>query len=381
METAGRMHLVNEYYFSGKLAEIERMNQEGAQVINLGIGSPDLAPHAAVIKVLQETAADPANHGYQSYKGIPVLRNAIAEWYRKWYKVALDPAKEILPLIGSKEGIMHICMTFLQEGDIALIPDPGYPTYQSAVLLSGANFRAYELNESNGYEPDLETLEKQGLQNVKMMWVNYPHMPSGQLPSNDLFEKLVRFGKKHNIMICHDNPYSFILNNDPRSMLEAKGAMDIALELNSLSKSHNMAGWRMGFLCGNSDMIGQVLKFKSNMDSGMFKPLQLASIEALKLDKDWFDGLNTIYKGRRDLMFILLNKLGCRFTNSQGGLFIWAKIPGHYKDAFDFSDEVLQRYKIFITPGTIFGSAGAQFTRASLCSPEEIILEAIRRIK
>jgi LL-diaminopimelate aminotransferase len=381
MRTAERLKHIDEYYFSKKLREIEIMNQQGLDVINLGIGSPDLMPHPDVIRVMQEESLKPGNHGYQSYKGIPELRKAVATWYEQWYQTELDPATEILPLIGSKEGIMHICMTFLNEGDVALIPNPGYPTYRSAVQLAGAECREYILDEAGNYEPDLDALEKQGLENVKLMWVSYPHMPSGQLPSEDLFQRLIDFGKKHQIIICHDNPYSFILNEDPRSILKAEGAIDIALELNSLSKSHNMAGWRIGFLCGNSEMITNVVKFKSNMDSGMFKPLQVAAVRALQLEKDWFHSLNNIYRERREYVFKLLNQLGCSYSNQQAGLFVWASIPAGQANGFSFSDEILKNFNVFITPGGIFGSAGDQYVRVSLCSSSEVIQTAAARIK
>jgi LL-diaminopimelate aminotransferase len=381
MRTAQRLDHINEYYFSRKLREIDLMNQQGMNVINLGIGSPDLAPHPLVIKTLQEETQKQGNHAYQSYKGIPELRNAVSGWYEKWYHAQLDPATEILPLIGSKEGIMHICMTFLGAGDIALIPNPGYPTYKSAVQLSGASCREYILEEEKNYEPDLEALEREGLENVKLMWVSYPHMPTGQPPSTDLFQRLVDFGKKHQIIICHDNPYSFILNDDPRSILEADGAKEIALELNSLSKSHNMAGWRIGFLCGNSEMITNVVKFKSNMDSGMFKPLQLAAVQALQLDKEWFQNLNEVYRERREFVFQLLNSLNCSYSNNQVGLFVWARIPEDQPDSYVFSDHVLNGAKVFITPGGIFGSAGDPYIRVSLCSSSEVLQAAIARIK
>jgi LL-diaminopimelate aminotransferase len=381
MITADRLKHIDEYYFSRKLREIEIMKQQGLDVINLGIGSPDLMPHHDVIRVMQEEALKSGNHGYQSYKGIPELRKAVADWYDQWYQTELDAATEILPLIGSKEGIMHICMTFLNEGDIALIPNPGYPTYRSAVQLAGAACREYILDEAGHYEPDFEALEKQGLENVKLMWVSYPHMPTGQAPSENLFQKLIDFGKKHQIIICHDNPYSFILNEEPRSILKAEGAKDIALELNSLSKSHNMAGWRIGFLCGNSDMINNVVKFKSNMDSGMFKPLQLAAVRALQLEKDWFIALNDIYRERRAYVFKLLNQLGCSYSEQQVGLFVWARIPADQENGFHFSDEILNRFNVFITPGGIFGSAGDHYIRVSLCSSKELIKTAAERIK
>lgn len=381
METSKRLHGIGEYYFSQKLREIEELNKQGKNIINLGIGSPDLPPHPAVIKVLQEEAAKPAVHAYQSYKGSAVLRNAVSEWYKKWYAVELDPATEILPLIGSKEGIMHICMTYLDKGDEVLLPNPGYPTYRSAVKLAGGKCVDYKLKEKNNYEPDFTALEKKNLKKVKLLFVNYPQMPTGQLPSKELFEKLVAFGKKHDILIVHDNPYSFILNENPASLLSVEGAKDVVIELNSLSKSHNMAGWRVGMLCGAKERIEEVLRFKSNMDSGMFLPVQLAAAEALKLGKEWHDELNTIYNERREKVFELLQLAGCKFSTAQAGMFVWAKIPAGYKDGYAVSDEILYNANVFITPGGIFGDAGDKYIRVSLCAPVQRFEEAIERIR
>ena len=292
--TSSRLDGIGEYYFSKKLREIDELNRHGRQVINLGIGSPDLPPHPDVVAVLLEESRKPNVHAYQSYKGSPVLRKAFADWYRDWYGVGLDPDTEILPLIGSKEGIMHICMTYLQEGDEALVPNPGYPTYHSAVKLAGARVRSYRLREEQGWFPDLEALAMEDLSRVKLMWVNYPHMPTGTQPTAALFETLVAFGKRHGILICHDNPYSFILNDTPKSILAVPGAKEVVLELNSLSKAQNMAGWRIGVLAGAGDRISEVLTFKSNMDSGMFLPVQLAAAKALGLGRDWYDSLNEV---------------------------------------------------------------------------------------
>ena len=380
MKIAKRLESIHEYYFSQKLREIEELNKQGHKVINLGIGSPDLAPSEVVIDVLRQESSKPNVHAYQGYKGVAVLREAIANWYMRWYGVTLDPATEILPLIGSKEGIMHICMTYLNEGDEALLPNPGYPTYRSAVQLAGGKIKEYELKEENAWMPDFETLEKQDLSNVKLMWVNYPHMPTGQLPTQELFEQLVAFGKKHNILICHDNPYSFILNDKPMSLLRIEGAKDVVVELNSLSKSHNMAGWRVGMLCGAKERVEDVLRFKSNMDSGMFLPIQMAAAKALSLEKDWHDSLNEIYTERRVKVFALLDKLSCSYSKSQVGMFVWARIPSTYNTGFELSDKVLQEAKVFITPGGIFGSAGDQYIRVSLCSPSVQFEEAITRI-
>ena len=381
MEVAKRLNGIGEYYFSQKLREIDELNKAGRNVINLGIGSPDLPPHPDVIKILQEESAKPNVHAYQSYKGSPLLRKAISEWYQKWYNVQLNPDTEILPLIGSKEGIMHICMTYLNKRDEVLVPNPGYPTYRSAVKLAGGRCVEYKLREKNSYEPDFKELEKNKLPKVKLMFVNYPQMPTGQMPNKGFFEKLVAFGRKHNILIVHDNPYSFILNDNPMSLLSIDGAKKCVIELNSLSKSHNMAGWRVGVLCGAKERIEEVLRFKSNMDSGMFLPVQLAAAKTLQLGKEWHDEVNTVYRERREKVFELLQLLGCEFSKKQAGLFVWAKIPSTYKDGYVLSDEVLYKSNVFITPGSIFGSAGKKYIRISLCSPEEKFEEAIQRIK
>ncbi len=380
MKIAKRLEGIGEYYFSQKLREIEELNKQGRHIINLGIGSPDMPPHPEVIRVLQEEAARPDVHAYQSYKGSQVLRTAISDWYNRWYAVQLDPDSEVLPLIGSKEGIMHICMTYLNKGDEALLPDPGYPTYTSAVKLAGGKPVFYTLKEKNSYEPDFEKLEKKGIKKVKLMFVNYPQMPTGQLPSRELFEKLVAFGKKHHILIVHDNPYSFILNDEPLSLLSVEGAKETAVELNSLSKSHNMAGWRMGMLCGAKERIEEVLRFKSNMDSGMFLPLQLAAARALSLGKEWQEEVNTLYRQRRGKAIELLQLLGCKFSLQQVGLFMWARIPVGYNDGYAVSDEVLYGASVFITPGGIFGKGGDQYIRVSLCATVEKFDEAIQRI-
>jgi aspartate/methionine/tyrosine aminotransferase len=380
IKTSTRLEGIGEYYFSQKLREIDELNKQGKEVINLGIGSPDLPPHPDVIKTLQEESARSNVHAYQSYKGSPVLRHAMANWYKEWYGVDLNPDTEILPLIGSKEGIMHICMTYLNEGDEVLVPDPGYPTYRSAVKLAGGRIREYMLLESNNWYPDLTALEEQGLDHVKMMWVNYPHMPTGQLPNRKLFEDLVAFGKRNNILICHDNPYSFILNDHPMSLLSVPGAKDVVLELNSMSKAQNMAGWRVGILCGAAARINEVLTFKSNMDSGMFLPVQLAAAKALTLGRDWYEGLNSIYRERREEAYALLDLLKCEYDKGQSGMFVWARIPSGYKDGFAVSDEILLRASVFITPGGIFGTAGKRYIRISLCSPKERITACKERI-
>lgn len=382
METAKRLDGIGEYYFSQKLREIDGMNKAGKNVLNLGIGSPDLPPHPDVIKTLYEEALNPSQHAYQSYKGSPLLRSAVAAWYKKWYAVDLNAETEILPLIGSKEGIMHICMSYFQEGDAVLVPNPGYPTYASAVKISGAAPLYYELKKENNYFPDFAEIEKQlAGANAKAMFVNYPQMPTGQLPTKKMFEQLVSFAKKNNILLVHDNPYSFILNNSPMSLLSIGGAKDVAIELNSLSKSHNMAGWRIGMLVGAKDKIDDVLKFKSNMDSGMFLPAQLAAAKALELGKEWHYEVNAVYTKRREKVFELLSLLDCEYDTTQAGMFVWASIPSKYKDGFELSDEVLHDANVFITPGGIFGSAGDGYIRVSLCSTEQKFEEAITRIK
>jgi len=381
MKVAKRLDGIGEYYFSQKLREIDGLNKQGKSIINLGIGSPDLPPHPDVINVLREESKSADVHAYQSYKGAALLRNAISEWYQRWYQVTLHPDTEVLPLMGSKEGIMHICMTYLNNGDKVLLPDPGYPTYTSAVKLAGGKPVYFTLKEKNNYEPDFEKLEKKSLKKVKLMFVNYPQMPTGQLPTAGLFEKLVAFGKKHHILIVHDNPYSFILNDTPLSLLAVEGAMDTAVELNSLSKSHNMAGWRIGMLCGAKERIEEVLRFKSNMDSGMFLPLQLAAAKALSLGKEWQEEVNAVYRQRQEKATELLQLLGCTFSRHQAGLFLWARIPDWYTDGYAVSDEVLYGADVFITPGAIFGKGGEKYIRVSLCAPVEKFETAIRRIQ
>lgn len=381
MEVAKRLQGVGEYYFSAKLREIDELNKLGKNIINLGIGSPDLPPHPDVVKVLYEEALKPNVHGYQNYKGSPVLRKAFADWYQKWYGVVLNPDTEILPLIGSKEGIMHICMTYLNEGDAALVPNPGYPTYRSNVTIAGGICVDYDLKEENNYQPDFEAIEKMDLSRVKLFFVNYPQMPTGQKPDIEIFKTLISFAKKHNILIVHDNPYSFILNDEPVSLLSVDGAKEVVIELNSLSKSHNMAGWRVGVLCGAAESINEVLRFKSNMDSGMFLPLQLAAAKALTLGQDWFNEVNGIYKERREKVFDLLDLLNCTYSKQQVGLFVWARIPDQYKDCYEMADKILYQSNVFITPGGIFGDAGNNYIRISLCGSIERFDEAIKRIK
>jgi aspartate/methionine/tyrosine aminotransferase len=389
MTVAKRLEGINEYYFSQKLREIEAMNKAGKAVINLGIGSPDLPPHPEVIRILQEESIKPNNHAYQSYKGSAILRNAIADWYLRQYGVEVDPESEILPLIGSKEGIMHICMTYLDAGDAALVPNPGYPTYKSAVELAGGTVISYDLTVHNNWMADLAVLQQTissyqsqpGHGKVKLMFVNYPHMPTGQLPLPDTFDELVAFAAKQDLLLVHDNPYSFILTKQPQSMLFSSMAKKHVIELNSLSKSHNMAGWRVGMLIGDKERIAEVLTFKSNMDSGMFLPLQLAAAKALELGEEWHNELNTVYRERQQLVFELLDLLECNFSRAQAGMFVWAATPSYYDSGYQLSDEVLQQANVFITPGGIFGTNGNGYIRVSLCSPVEKISNAITRIK
>lgn len=378
--SSNRLNGIGEYYFSQKLREIDMLNQQGKNVINLGIGSPDLPPHPEVVRVLQESVQLPGAHRYQSYKGVPALREAIAAWYMRYFHTPLDPDTEILPLIGSKEGIMHICMAFLDHADYALVPDPGYPTYAAAVQLAGAKPIHYKLTENNDWLPDLEVLEKLDLSKVKLMFVNFPHMPTGKMPDKAFFERLISFAHKHHILLVHDNPYGFILNTTPISMLSFTGAKDVVLELNSLSKSHNMAGWRVGMACGNARAIAEVLRFKSNMDSGMFLPVQMAAVKALSLDDTWFAQLNSVYAERKKAATQLLDLLHCSYASDQAGMFLWAHVPDSFSNGAALSEQLLQHHAVFITPGFVFGAAGEQYIRVSLCSNNEQFQEALKRI-
>ena len=377
--SAKRLDIIEEYYFSSKLREVRQLASEGKPIINMGIGSPDLLPSQAVIDATVGAMQDQNAHQYQSYQGLPELREGMADFYKNNYGVALNPANQILPLMGSKEGIMHISLAFLNEGDQVLIPNPGYPTYTSVTNLVGAVPVYYDLKEENNWEPDFELLEKLDLTKVKIMWVGYPHMPTGASGSLQLFEKLVSFAKKHTILLVNDNPYSFVLNDNPISLLQVAGAEAIALELNSLSKTFNMAGWRVGMVLGNANAIDAVLKVKSNMDSGMFYGIQKGAIEALKSDKAWFNEMNEIYKKRRVLTEELAVKLGCQVYKEGVGLFVWAKLPKGITSAEKFIDKILYDKSIFITPGTIFGSNGEGYIRFALCVKEEKIREAISR--
>jgi len=377
--TAKRLDTVEEYYFSSKLREVRQLQSEGKSIINMGIGSPDLSPSKAVIEAVAAAILDENGHGYQNYQGLPELRKGMADFYQNQFGVALNPNNEILPLMGSKEGIMHISLAFLNEGDHVLIPNPGYPTYTSVTNLVGAVPVYYDLKEANAWEPDFEALEKLDLSKVKIMWLGYPHMPTGAKGSLALFEKLVAFAKKHNILLVNDNPYSFVLNDNPMSLLQVEGAKEVALELNSLSKTFNMAGWRVGMVLGNPEIIDAVLKVKSNMDSGMFYGIQKGAIAALNCDKSWFEDQNKIYRRRRELTEKLAEKLGCKVYAAGVGLFVWAKLPEGIESAEKFIDEILYEKHIFITPGTIFGSNGEGYIRFSLCVKEEKVQEAIDR--
>lgn len=378
---AHRVQQVKEYYFSKKLKEIAELNAKGANIISLGIGGPDRPPHEDVITALCEDASRSDSHGYQPYVGLPELRNAFANWYKNNYNVELDPATEIQPLIGSKEGILHTTLAFINPGDGVLLPNPGYPTYTSVSRLAEAELYTYDLTEENNWEPDFEALEKLPLEKIKLMWVNYPHMPTGRKASINLFKKLIDFGRKHNIVIVNDNPYSFILNDQPLSILSIEGAKDIAIEMNSLSKSHNMPGWRIGMLASNPTFIQWILKVKSNIDSGQFRPMMKAAVKALEQGKEWYDEVNKTYAKRRLIAEEIMNTLGCHFDPKQSGLFLWGRIPNDAASSEALADDILYNARVFITPGFIFGSNGDRYIRISLCATEEKMNEALNRIK
>lgn len=380
IEAADRLQHIEEYYFSKKLREIADMVSNGKPVINIGVGSPDLQPPQTIVDTLKSSLLDEKAHQYQSYKGIPELRQAISKFYKIQYHVDIDMDSEVLPLIGSKEGVMHVSMAFLNQGDEVLIPNPGYPTYASVTKLVGAQPVFYDLNEANNWLPDIEKLEQSDLTKVKLMWINYPHMPTGARADQVFFERLVSFAKKHKILIVNDNPYSFILNDEPISFLSVKGAKDVGLELNSLSKTFNMSGWRIGMVLGSSKYIDSVLKVKSNMDSGMFYALQKGATEALNLDKEWFQEINAIYQQRRELVWELAQKLGCTYDENTCGMFVWAKLPNDAGSSKEFIESILQEKHVFITPGSIFGSQGEGYIRFSLCVDESLIKKAINRI-
>lgn len=380
VKPADRTNSVQEYYFSRKLRQIEQMRNAGADIVNLGIGSPDQPPSENTIRRLADESCKPNVHGYQSYNGSPVLRKAFSDWYLKYFKVGLDPENEILPLMGSKEGIMHISMAFVNPGDEVLVPNPGYPTYSSVTNLVGGKIRYYDLNQESGWLPDIRAIENENLCNVRLMWINYPHMPTGTKGSANLFRNLVSFSRDHNILLCNDNPYSFILNKEYLSLLSVDNAFENSLELNSLSKSHNMAGWRIGMVAGNSDYIKNILKVKSNMDSGMFLPLQLAAAEALGNSEEWYDTVNKVYEERRKTAESIMELLGCTFGKDQTGLFVWGRIPNETASCEAFVEEILNRTHVFITPGFIFGSMGERYIRISLCADNERLKEARERI-
>lgn len=377
---ANRVSDIKEYYFSKKLREIARMNANGADIISLGIGGPDLPPSQEVIDELCNDAKTPDSHSYQPYVGITQLRAAFAAWYKRHYNVILNPDSEIQPLIGSKEGILHISLAFLNPGDGVLVPNPGYPTYSSVSRLAEAQIFTYDLDENKQWQPDFEALEKLPLDKIKLMWVNYPNMPTGAAASEELLKKLVDFGTKHNIVIVNDNPYSFILHDKQTSILSVEGAKDIAIEMNSLSKSHNMAGWRIGMVAANPQFIEWILKIKSNIDSGQFRPMMKAAVKALNADNEWYNKVNNTYHRRRIIAEKIMNALGCTFDPTQGGLFLWGKIPANAESSESFANNILYNAKVFITPGFIFGSNGERYIRISLCATETKMNEALNRI-
>jgi len=378
---ADRVGSVQEYYFSRKLKEVAEMNAAGKDVINLGIGSPDLPPSEDTIETLCEHARKANEHGYQPYVGIPELREAFANWYKTWYGVELNPKTEIQPLIGSKEGILHISLAFLNPGDGVLVPNPGYPTYSSVSHLVGAKLIHYELKEELGWQPDFDELEKMDLSGVKLMWTNYPNMPTGANASMELYQKLVDFGHRHQIIICNDNPYSFILNEHPLSILSVPGAKEICIEMNSMSKAHNMPGWRMAMLASNAQFVQWILKVKSNVDSGQFKPMQYAAVAALAAPKAWYDKMNETYRSRRALAGEIMHAIGCEYDENQVGMFLWGRIPDSVSHSEALADKVLYEANVFLTPGFIFGSQGDRYIRISLCCNNTMLQKALDRIK
>ncbi|MBQ8592772.1 MAG: aminotransferase class I/II-fold pyridoxal phosphate-dependent enzyme [Bacteroidaceae bacterium] len=382
IQPAERLQSVSEYYFSRKLKEVAQMNAEGKDVISLGIGSPDMPPSDAAIRVLCEQAKRSDVHGYQPTVGIPELRKAMSDFYQKWYGVNLDPATEIQPLIGSKEGILHVTLAFVNPGDQVLVPNPGYPTYTSLNKILGSDIVTYNLLEEQNWQPDFESLEQMDLSRVKLMWTNYPNMPTGANATRALYERLVDFARRKNIVIVNDNPYSFILNEKPLSILQVDGAKECCIEFNSMSKSHNMPGWRVGMLASNAQFVTWILKIKSNIDSGTFRPMQLAAAEAYHNSEEWHHQANyTIYRERRDLAEEIMKTLGCTYDPSQVGMFLWGKIPDHYTDVEQLTERVLHEARVFITPGFIFGSNGERYIRISLCAKKEKLAEALERIK
>lgn len=381
IQPANRVSHVSEYYFSRKLKEIAGLNDRGLDIISLGIGGPDRPPHPDTIETLCRESRRPDTHSYQPYVGIPELRQAFADWYSRWYGVDLDPQREIQPLIGSKEGILHISLAFLNPGDGVLVPNPGYPTYSSVSKLAEAEIFTYDLDEANGWQPDFDQLESLPLDRIKLMWVNYPNMPTGANASTELFARLAEFGHRHGIVIVNDNPYSFILNDHPVSLLSVPGARECCIEMNSLSKSHNMAGWRIGMVASNPQFIEWILRVKSNIDSGMFRPLQSAAIKALSCGPEWYDEVNRVYRSRRKIAEAIMQTLGCRYAPSQVGLFLWGRIPDGIRDAEWLADRILCDARVFVTPGFIFGSRGDRYIRISLCASEARMQEALQRIE
>ena len=379
--TADRLRTVSEYYFSSKLRELARLNAEGADIINLGIGSPDLSPPAVVMEELDLWAQKPTSHGYQSYTGLPGLREAISAWIKDTYGVAFDPGTEILPLMGSKEGIMHISMAFLNKGDKVLVPDPGYPTYSAVSNLVQAEVLTYHLDSSDDWTIDLDHLNSLPLDEAKLLWLNYPNMPTGMKGSPRQFEELVRLARRHKFLIINDNPYSMLFKGAKQSIFQIEGSREVCLELNSMSKSHNMAGWRLGWVTGQGDYLKSILKVKSNMDSGMFLPIQKAAIKALGLEKEWFLSLYERYAQRRKIAFNILETLNCDFDPRQEGMFAWGKVPANIGHAQPWVDELIHQARVFITPGSIFGAKGKEYVRLSLCSDETALNRALSRIK
>ncbi|MBO5664442.1 MAG: aminotransferase class I/II-fold pyridoxal phosphate-dependent enzyme, partial [Bacteroidales bacterium] len=381
MMPADRLSAVSEYYFSLKLKEVAAMNAAGKDVISLGVGSPDMPPSQACIETLCQEAQNPDGHGYMPYLGIPQLREAFASWYRKWYGVELDAAREIQPLIGSKEGILHVTLAFVNPGEQVLVPNPGYPTYTSLSKILGAELVYYDLKEENGWMPDFEALRAMDMSRVKLMWTNYPHMPTGAKGSMEIYEKLVALAREKNIVIVNDNPYSFILNDKPLSILSVPGAKDCCIEFNSMSKSHNMPGWRVGMLASNADFVQWILKVKSNIDSGMFRATQLAAVTALEAEKDWYEANNANYRERRLVAEEIMRVLDCRFDENQSGMFLWGRIPDIYANVEELTEKILHQARVFIVPGFIFGSNGARYIRISLCCKIERLQQALQRIK
>ena len=380
IQPAQRLESVSEYYFSRKLKEVAAMNAAGMQVISLGVGSPDMPPSEETVETLCTEAHNPDGHGYQPYVGIPELREAFSRFYKRWYGVELDAKSEIQPLIGSKEGILHVTLAFVNPGEQVLVPNPGYPTYTSLSRLLGAEVVHYDLKEENGWMPDFDALERMDLSRVKLMWTNYPNMPTGANATPELYERLVDFARRKGIVIVNDNPYSFILNDHPLSILSVEGAKECCIEFNSMSKSHNMPGWRIGMIAANPTFISWILKVKSNIDSGMYRAMQLAAVKALDAEADWYEGNNANYSARRKTAGAIMDALGCTYDENQVGMFLWGRIPDHYTDVEELTERVLHEARVFIVPGFIFGSNGSRYIRISLCAKNDKLEEALKRI-